>query len=105
MRTLLAAAILPLASLLPAPLLASGALAQERPSSLALPCARVRELVVQRGAMLLGTGGATFDRYVADRRYCQASERVEQSFAPTLDDPQCPVGYRCKEQSSDKQDL
>lgn len=77
--------------------LAGPAAAQGRPSSLALTCEGARRLVLARGAVLLGTGGQTFDRYVSDRRFCEATEALRRSFVPTRDTSACFVGYRCYE--------
>ena len=75
--------------------------AQGRPSSTQLTCAQVTGLVQARGAVVLGTGGPTFDRYVRDRSFCEATETVQRRFVPTLDTAQCFVGYRCREPSRD----
>jgi hypothetical protein len=45
--------------------------------------------------VVLGTGGQTFDRFVNHSGFCAREEIAEQSFAPTLDNRQCPVGFRC----------
>lgn len=75
--------------------------AQSRPFSLALTCGQARQLVGAQGAVLLGTGGHTFDRYVSDRRFCEVTEVLRRSFVPTRDTPACFVGYRCVEPSRD----
>ncbi|HEX8166498.1 MAG TPA: hypothetical protein VF601_12000 [Beijerinckiaceae bacterium] len=80
-----------------APSLAAGALAQGRPQSTAMTCRQAAALVFARGAVVLGTGGHTYDRYVRDRSFCEITEATRPGFAPTRDDPQCPVGYRCFE--------
>ncbi len=82
-------------------LVAAPAGAQGRPSSTRMSCGQATALVQARGAVLLGTGGQTFDRYVRDRSFCAITEVVQPRFVPTLDDPQCPVGYRCREPSAD----
>ena len=51
-------------------LLATGAGAQTRPSTVAMSCAQARNVVASSGAIVLGTGGYTYDRFVADRRFC-----------------------------------
>lgn len=75
--------------------LPGGARAQERPQSPALTCAGATALVRGAGALILGTGGATYDRYVAGPEACQAGEVAETASVPTRDAPQCVVGYRC----------
>jgi hypothetical protein len=84
---------IPLAAVL---VLAAGAAgAQTRPSTTSLACNQARGLVQAQGAVVLGTGGQTFDRFVNHSGFCAREEIAEQSFAPTLDNRQCPVGFRC----------
>ena len=75
--------------------------AQARPSSVTMTCAQAAQLVAAHGAILLGTGGATFDRFVTDRRFCAINQTTEPAWVPTSDTPQCFVGYRCKEPTSE----
>lgn len=82
-------------------LAATPALAQERPSSTRMTCQQAARFVLARGAVVLGTGGQTYDRYVRDRSFCAPTEVVQRRFVPTLDNPQCFVGYRCREPSND----
>lgn len=77
--------------------LATGvALAQSRPSTPDRTCATNRQSVASSGAIVLGTGGFTFDRFVRDRGFCQHGDFLEPAFVPSRDNPQCFVGYRCK---------
>jgi hypothetical protein len=71
--------------------------AQPRPSTTLMTCAEATRLVSSRGAIVLGTGGQTYDRFVADRSFCEITEAVRRGLAPTRDAPQCLVGYRCYE--------
>jgi len=73
----------------------SGALAQSRPSTLDGPCIASQRLVAARGAVVLGTGPNTYDRFVRDRTFCLASEYTETAYAPAADTPQCFIGFRC----------
>ena len=75
----------------------STAAAQPRPSSVQMSCRQAAGLVASQGALVLGTGGFTYDRFVADRRFCLRTEVTEAAWVPTADTPQCFVGYRCKE--------
>jgi hypothetical protein len=77
--------------------LVSSAAAQPRPSSVNMGCRQAAGLVASRGAIVLGTGGYTYDRFVADHRFCLRGEVTEPAWVPTRDTPQCLVGYRCKE--------
>lgn len=76
---------------------ATTAAAQPRPSSVQMSCRQAAGLVASRGAIVLGTGGHTYDRFVADRRFCLRTEITEPAWVPAADTRQCFVGYRCKE--------
>jgi hypothetical protein len=78
-------------------LVATSALAQPRPSSVAMSCRQAAGLVASHGALVLGTGGFTYDRFVTDHRFCLRTESTQPAWVPTRDTPQCFVGYRCKE--------
>jgi len=75
---------------------ATGAVAQTRPSTPALTCAQAAQIVYAQGAVVLGTGGYTYDRYVRDRSFCQIDEYNSPAWVPTRDTSQCFVGYRCR---------
>lgn len=82
-----------LAALICAPALVQ---AQPRPSTLSLSCQQARALVASRGAIVLSTGRNTYDRYVAHAGLCQIEETAEVAYEPTADQPQCPIGNRCR---------
>lgn len=90
-RTLAAALTLSLA--------ASGAPAQGRPDTTRMSCRQAAGLVQAHGAVVLGTGGHTYDRFVRDRRFCQVTEATRSAFVPAADHPHCFVGYTCFEPS------
>lgn len=77
------------------------ALAQARPDTTRMSCAAAQSLVSRAGAIVLSTGGPTFDRFVRHRGFCTPSERTEPAFARTLDNPQCYVGDRCLEKTNE----
>ncbi len=81
-----------LALLIAAP---SATMAQGRPSTTAMSCASANALVISRRAIVLGTGGDTYDRFVAEDRECPAGLQTLPAFVPSADNPQCFVGYRC----------
>jgi hypothetical protein len=89
-RTSALASVLALA--LVAPSLAN---AQGRLSSTAMGCDAARGTVAKAGAIVLGTGGATYDRFVVAQSYCTRDEITEPAYAPTANNPQCFIGYRC----------
>ncbi len=86
---------------LAASLMATAAVAQGRPSTTAMTCGQARGFVSSRGAAVIGTGGQTYDRFVRDRGFCEATEVTKTTFVPTRDNPSCFIGYRCIEPSQD----
>lgn len=90
-------------------LLASLAAVAAGPSALAEPprsprgsmtarmtCAEAMALVKREGDIMIAAGGAP-ERLVRDRNQCELSDIAELRFVPTRDNPQCPIGYRCRE--------
>ena len=90
-----------IAATIAATVLTTAAVAQSRPSTTAMTCQQAAGLVCARGAIVLGTGGYTYDRFVRDRSFCQVTEALESAWVPTRDTPTCFVGYRCYEPSRD----
>ena len=84
-----------------AALVPASAQSQSRPSTVTMACSQAARLVAGHGAIVLGTGGSTFDRFVTDRRFCAINQTTEPAWLPTADTPQCFVGYRCKEPTSE----
>ena len=76
---------------------ASPVLAQSRPSTTSMTCAAANAFVRSRGAVVLGTGRDLFDRYVSDQSQCQRGQSTLPAFAPTTDNAQCMIGWRCVE--------
>ena len=77
-------------------LAAGSALAQSRPSTLTRTCAANRQSVDANGAIVLGTGGFTYDRFVRDPGFCSHGEFLEPAWVPSRDTAQCFIGFRCK---------
>ena len=82
-------------------LIATSAVAQPRPSTVNMLCGQAAGIVAARGAIVLGTGGFTYDRFVVDRRFCTITQTTEPAWVPAGDTPQCFVGYRCKETNTE----
>ncbi|GJD33387.1 hypothetical protein [Methylobacterium aerolatum] len=61
-----------------------------------LSCAEAMDLVKREGDVTIAIGGAP-ERFVRSRNQCDFSEIAELRFVPTRDNPQCPIGYRCRE--------
>ena len=57
-------------------------------------------MVQREGEVMLNVGNGP-ERFVSDRKYCSLTEIAELRFVQTRDNPQCPIGYRCKEPSFD----
>lgn len=81
---------------------ATCAVAQVRPSAPGMSCAAAARLVASRGAVVIGTGTHTYDRYVLDGRFCGFEETTEPAWVRTADTAQCFIGYRCRTRSSDR---
>jgi hypothetical protein len=79
--------------------LATGAMAQPRLSTTDMSCNQAAGLVASRGAIVLGTGGYTYDRFVSDGRFCLRTEATDPAWVAAGDTPQCFVGYRCRERT------
>jgi hypothetical protein len=75
--------------------------AQERPSTPDMTCRQARSVLTAQGALVLGTGGFTYDRFVRDRSFCEPTQLTKNAFVPTRDNPECLVGYRCYEPGRD----
>lgn len=78
----------------------SAALAQSRQPrgsvTARMTCAEAMDLVKREGDVVIAAGGAP-ERFVRSRNQCDFSEIAELRFVPTRDNPQCPIGYRCRE--------
>lgn len=75
---------------------ASGAQAQQRPFTPRMTCAQAQQTVFARGAIVLGTGTYTYERFVRDSNFCEFNEYTDPGYVPTRDTPQCFVGYVCR---------
>ncbi|MCX2724208.1 hypothetical protein [Roseibium salinum] len=83
-----AATVLILAAVLPA------TAQSRRPDTRTMTCGEVQSLINQRGAVVMSTGQHTFDRYVANRNFCQHGEVLERDYVPARDNDRCYV-QRC----------
>lgn len=71
--------------------LCGAAAAQGRPDARTMSCDQVQALIGSRGAVVLTTGRHTYDRYVADGRFCAAGEAAVSQWIRTRDGLDCPV--------------
>jgi hypothetical protein len=67
-----------------------------RPSTLSMSCAEAAATVATTGAIVLTTGEFTYNRFVAHGGFCLQNEDLTPARAPTLDAPDCPIGYTCE---------
>ena len=78
----------------------AAALAQPRPPRASvtarLTCAEAMALVKREGDVVVAAGVAP-ERFVSGPSQCNASDIAELRFVQTRDNPQCPIGYRCRE--------
>lgn len=79
-------------------LIAAGPALAQRPATFAMSCGQVHAVLASRGVAVMSTGPATYDRFVADDRFCERDEFAEQQWVPTRDTPACPVA-RCRARS------
>jgi hypothetical protein len=93
MRTLLSALALTL--------VASAAMAQVGPPTSQRPCSANRQLVMREGAVVLDTGPSTYARFVKNGSECLVDQFPEPAWVPSSNNPQCFIGYRCKDGSDD----
>jgi hypothetical protein len=80
-------------------LCAPAAVAQPLNRTSSLRCKDAAALVASSGAVVLGTGPHTYERFVGGAG-CGRVAREEPAWVATLDTPQCFVGYRCREKSN-----
>lgn len=71
--------------------------AQPRQATPRIACAEAMEAVRRGGDVTIAIGTGRPERIVRDRSYCDFSDIAELRLVPTRDNPQCPIGYRCRE--------
>ncbi len=71
------------------------ALAAGRASTTTMSCAQAKATVDRSGAVVLGTGGQTYDRFVRQGNFCPIGTFARPAWAPTRDSAQCYIGYYC----------
>jgi TRAP-type uncharacterized transport system substrate-binding protein len=81
---------------------ACGAQAQTRLSTTSMTCSAAASFVASKGAVVIGTGGDTYERVVIGQGFCNRGEDTKPLFAPTRDNGACFIGYYCFEYSRNK---
>ena len=60
-----------------------------------LTTAQVKQLIQEKGSVVLSTSQNQFDRYVADQGQCFMGETASAAFVPTADSSAALVGFTC----------
>jgi hypothetical protein len=82
-------------------LIATAAAAQVGPPTSQRTCSANRQLVMREGAVVLDTGPSTYARFVKNGSECLVDQFPEPAWVPSSNNPQCFIGYRCKDGSDD----
>jgi len=82
-------------------LVATAAAAQVGPPTSQRTCGANRQLVMREGAVVLDTSPTTYARFVRSGAECLADQFPEPAWVPSSNNPQCFIGYRCKDGSDD----
>ncbi len=77
------------------------AAAQVGPPTSQRTCGANRQLVMKEGAVVLDTGPSTYARFVRSGAECTVDQFPEPAWVPSSNNPQCFIGYRCKDGSDD----
>jgi hypothetical protein len=80
---------------------ATVATAQVGPPTSQRTCGANRQLVMREGAVVLETGPSTYARFVRSGTQCLVDQFPEPAWVPSSNNPQCFIGYRCKDGSDD----
>jgi hypothetical protein len=80
---------------------ASAAMAQVGPPTSQQTCSANRQLVLKDGAVVLDTSSFTYARFVRSSAECLVDQFPEPAWVPSSNNPQCFIGYRCKDGSDD----
>ncbi|MDD7910656.1 MULTISPECIES: hypothetical protein [Pseudovibrio] len=73
----------------------TSAAAQARPDVRTMTCQQAKDLVQQKGAIVLSTTAHNYDRYVAHRGYCSFDEVTQPQWVKTKDVEKCRIGSIC----------
>lgn len=81
--------------------MAAAGSAYARPDTRAMSCGEAQALVARNGAIVLSTGQHTYDRFLAAGVRCPLPDVPRLTYVPTRDEPQCPIGYTCRQTTED----
>jgi hypothetical protein len=82
-------------------LAATAAAAQVGPPTSQRTCGANRQLVMKEGAVVLDTGPSTYARFVRNGSECLVDQFPEPAWVPSSNNPQCFIGYRCRDGPDD----
>jgi hypothetical protein len=80
-----------------AALAATAATAQVGPPTSQRTCSANRQLVLKEGAVVLDTSPSTYARFVKNGSECLFGQFPEPAWVPSSNNPQCFIGYRCRD--------
>lgn len=79
----------------------SAVLAQGRTDTRALTCAAVKAVVARDRDVVLATSATAYENVHQDTMACASDETGAPAFIPSIDEPSCFAGWRCKQRSND----
>jgi len=79
----------------------TAAVAQVGPPTSQRTCGANRQLVLKDGQVVLDTSPTTYARFVKSGAQCLADQFPEPAWVPSSNNPQCFIGYRCRDGSDD----
>jgi hypothetical protein len=82
-------------------LVTTAATAQAGPPTSQRTCGANRQLVQRDGAAVLDTGPSTYARFVKNGSECLGDQFREPAWVPSSNNPQCLIGYRCRDGLND----
>jgi hypothetical protein len=82
-------------------LVTTAAAAQVGPPTSQRTCGANRQLVLKEGQVVLDTSPSTYARFVKNGSECLVDQFPEPAWVPSSNNPQCFVGYRCRDGSDD----
>ncbi len=56
---------------------------------------QVKQLIQDKGSIVLSTGPGLYDRYVANESFCAPNEEKQGAYVPTKDSNSSWIGYSC----------
>lgn len=82
-------------------LLAASGTAYARPDVRTMSCAHAQAFLESKGAVVFTTGKYTYDRFISGTSFCPLPDVPVLTYVQTRDNPQCPVGYTCQQNTDD----